>query len=275
MAILSGFFSTRSSSCPRPRISAMEKLLTLTGDDFWRSCSRLIGLLKSRNRFIFNDLRGGGLGEPTETSELAGLGVLCGISRCIFLWPLSTSWLYPYGLAPNSFLRAIKNASAKRAAVTRKTSAQRATQTPTTKMARGQNAMLMLLGSLSLFLGQALSTGFWGLQTGWHPWRHGLAQLRSLSNWKRRLALAKGACQQKRERWREGELTRGPIAVGRGPYRPPHPTKSRCQRANVINLYNLTCALFPPSLSLSHSRSLSGAALFPSLSRRFPGDWLR
>lgn len=138
----------------------MEKLLTLTGDDFWRSCSRLIGLLKSRNRFIFNDLRGGGLGEPTETSELAGLGVLCGISRCIFLWPLSTSWLYPYGLAPNSFLRAIKNASAKRAAVTRKTSAQRATQTPTTKMARGQNAMLMLLGSLSLFLGQALSTGF-------------------------------------------------------------------------------------------------------------------
>jgi len=33
---------------------------------------------------MFSDLVGGGLGDPTEISELAGLGVLCGIFRWFF-----------------------------------------------------------------------------------------------------------------------------------------------------------------------------------------------
>jgi len=76
----------------------MEKLLILTGDDLCRPFSRPTGLLKSRKRFMFSDLVGGGLGEPTEISELAGLGVLCGIFR----W-FSASHLAHPGYILNSF----------------------------------------------------------------------------------------------------------------------------------------------------------------------------
>lgn len=80
----------------------MEKLLMRAGDDLGA------GLLRSLRRFMLKDLiMGGGLGEPTEISDSAGLGVRCGIFRR--LWPPGPS----ASLRATFLGEAIKNASAK------------------------------------------------------------------------------------------------------------------------------------------------------------------
>jgi len=145
----------------------------------------------------------------------------------------------------------LKTRRQNRAAVTRKTSAQRATQTPTTKMARPEFVASTVPSlSLSLSFGQLSRLVFGGSKL-----------VHDVTDSTRAASLCpKGAEQsEKREKDREsGPADQWQLAIYFSPLQPP---ESRCQRANVINLYNLTCAL-PPF------RSLCLFFSFPPLSRR-------